>query len=124
VVTKSSRSLVFTFAGDQMIGLVKNDTGPQLRFQITERTDNVPVDLTGATVTLHFRAKGKKTVLFSRAASIDNPPSAGSAIFVFHTGDLNLEPGIYEGEVEVVLGSGLRETIYEVVDFELRDEFA
>lgn len=107
-----------------MIGLVKNDTGPQLRFTITERPDDAPVDLSGATVTLHFRAKGKKTVLFSRTATIDNPPSNGSAIFQFIAGDLNREPGFYEGEVEIVLGSGLRETIYEIIDFELRDEFA
>lgn len=107
-----------------MIGLVKNDTGPRLRFNITERPDDLPADLTGATVTLHFRAKGKKTVLFSRTAVIDNPPTNGSAIFSFQVGDLNLEPGFYEGEVEVVLGSGLRETIYEIVNFELRDEFA
>lgn len=107
------------------IQLVQGDTGPQLQFAITETTDGTAVDLTGATVTLHFRAKGTKTVLFSRAATIsgDNAP-LGIAILQFVNGDLNLAPGQYEGEVEVVLAGGLRQTVYEVLEFELREDFA
>jgi len=39
-------------------------------------------------------------------------------------GDLDQDAGEYEGEVEVVLGSAVRETIFNVLQFELRDDFA
>lgn len=107
------------------IYLVQGDTGPQLQFSITETTNGSAVNLSGATVTLHFRAKGTTTVLFSRAANItESNASLGIAILQFNTGDLDLEPGQYEGEVEVILPGGLRQTIYEVLNFELRQDFA
>jgi hypothetical protein len=107
------------------IQLVQGDTGPQLQFTITETTDGSAVDLTGATVTLHFRAKGTTTVLFSRTATILSPNAPlGIAILQFNNGDLNLTTGEYEGEVEVVLAGGLRQTIYEPLEFVLREDFA
>jgi hypothetical protein len=34
-----------------------------------------------------------------------------------------LDEGYYEGEVEVVASGGTRETVYEIVDFYLREDF-
>lgn len=107
-----------------IIRLVRNDTGPQLRFTLTDSTTGSAVDLTGATVTLHFRAVNSGVLLFSRPASVIPPATAGIAVLQWSVGDLDQDAGEYEGEVEIVLASAVRETIFNVLQFELRDDFA
>ena len=104
---------------------VRNDTGPQIKLNLTEEDTGDPVDLTSATVTLHFRAAGEDTILFSRAFFI-NPATAttGVAVLQWQVGDLNVEAGAYEGEVEVVKSNGLRETLYDKLKFKIREDFA
>jgi hypothetical protein len=109
----------------EKIKLVQGDTGPQLRLTFTDEDTGTPTDLTGATVTLHFRALGDTTPIFSRAAFV-NPQTAttGVAILSWQAGDLNVDAGDYEGEIEVVRSSGVRETIYELLKFKVREDFA
>jgi hypothetical protein len=104
---------------------VKGDNGPQLQVVLTNEDDDTPVNLTGGTVTLHFRAAGETTVLFSRDffISTDNAP-LGIAILQWQDNDLDVGAGVYEGEIEVVRASGLRETLFEKLKFRVRDEFA
>ena len=104
---------------------VQGDTGPQIRLTFTDEDTNTASNLTGATVTLHFRAAGADTVLFSRAVYI-NPSTASNGIGViqWQTNDLNQDPGTYEGEIEIVRSTGLRETIYDVLKFRIREDFA
>ncbi len=104
--------------------LVQGDTAPQLRLALSNTQTGVATDLTGATVTLHFRASGSTTLLFSRPAIIVAPATNGIAIVAWGIGDLDRDAGEYEGEVEVVLGTGERETIYDILQFELREDFA
>jgi hypothetical protein len=106
------------------IRLVRNDTGPQLRFTITDSLTGSPINLTDATVTLHFKAVDSDTTLFSRAAVVLPPGTNGLAVLQWQVGDLDLDAGQYVGEVETVLNTGLRETIFNVLQFELRDDFA
>lgn len=107
------------------IKLVQGDTLPQLRFTLTDELTGDPIDLTGASVTMHFRAVGSTTKLFSRAAIV-NPETAdtGVCILDWQAGDLNVDAGDYEGEVEVVLDTGARETIYDTLKFKVREDFA
>lgn len=109
----------------EKIKLVQGDTGPQLRLSLTDEDTGTAVDLTGATVTLHFRALGATTVLFSRAAFI-NPDTAttGVCYVEWQAGDLNVDAGDYEGEIEVVRSTGVRETIYDLLKFKVREDFA
>ena len=104
---------------------VQGDTGPQIRLTFTDEDTGLATDLTGATVTLHFRAKGSTTVLFSRALLV-NPDTAttGVAILAWDEGDLDQPAGNYEGEVEVVRASGVRETLFNVLAFQIRADFA
>ena len=104
---------------------VQGDTGPQIKLTLTEDDTGGPTDLAGATVTLHFRAAGEATVLFSRALFI-NPDTAanGEAVLQWQTGDLDQEAGAYEGEIEVIRGSGVRETLYDLLKFKIREDFA
>ena len=109
----------------QIFKYVQGDTGPQIRVTLTNEDDNAPVDLTSATVTLHFREAGAESVLFSRQFFI-NPETAtnGEAVRQWETNDLNQEAGAYEGEIEVVRSSGLRETLYDKRKFKIREDFA
>lgn len=104
---------------------VQGDTGPQIKVALTEEDSGNPVDLTGGTATLHFRAAGEDQVLFSRQFFI-NPQTAqnGEAVLQWETTDLNQEAGAYEGEIEVVRSNGLRETLYDKLKFKIREDFA
>jgi hypothetical protein len=104
---------------------VQGDTGPQIRLSFTDEDTGTPTNLTGATATLHFRAAGEPTVLFSRQLYIDaDSASSGVAILQWNTTDLDQDAGTYEGEIEVVRATGLRETIFEVIKFRIREDFA
>jgi|TARA_B110000908_G_scaffold143342_1_gene172227 hypothetical protein len=109
----------------QVFKYVQGDTGPQIRVTLTNEDDNAPVDLTSATVTLHFREAGAESVLFSRAFFI-NPDTAsnGVAVLQWATDDLEVDAGTYEGEIEVVRSSGVRETLFDKLKFKIREDFA
>lgn len=104
---------------------VQGDTGPQLRLTFTDEDTGTATDLTGATVKLHFRAAGEDTVLFSKTLYV-NPGTAtqGIAIVNWASGELDVPAGAYQGEIEVVRASGVRETIYEILKFKIREDFA
>lgn len=108
----------------EKIKLVRNDTGPQLKLTLTDQNTGVPADLLGATVTLRLRASGDSAILVTRTGFL-NPDTAtqGEVIFTWATGDLDLPAGAYEGEVEVVFADGLRQTVYEVLKFSIREDF-
>jgi hypothetical protein len=103
------------------IQLVQGDTGPQIKATITR--DGSAEDLTGATAVLRFRKKKTSTVLFTlNTVSTNEQLETGDLYFVFSSGQLDLDEGFYEGEIEVV-NDGVRETVYEIVDFFLREDF-
>lgn len=106
-----------------LVRLVRNDTAPQLRLTITDTLTGDPINLTGATVTLHFRAVNTTIVLFSRQAVLLDPTN-GIVIIIWLPGDLDQSEGEYEGEIEIVLNDGSRETIFVPLQFILREEFA
>ena len=104
--------------------LVQGDTGPQIKATITRDDTGEVVDMSGATVRLRMRRRGTETVLFTLNA-IDSGTSLedGIAIFAFTDGDLDLPAGRYEGEVEITFANGSIETVYELLEFELREDF-
>jgi hypothetical protein len=104
---------------------VQGDTGPQIKLTLTDDDTGTATDLTGASVTLHFRASGESTVLFSRTLYVNpNTAATGVAILQWQASDLNQVAGVYEGEVEIVKSTGLRETLYETLRFRIREDFA
>ena len=107
------------------ISLVQGDTGPQIKATITRSDTGAAEDLTNATIKLNFRKKDATAVLFSLSnQSTGENLTNGICYFIFATGQLDLDAGYYEGEVEVVSSSGTRETIYEIIDFYLREDIA
>jgi len=106
---------------------VKGDTGPQLRLTLTDEDTSTATDLTGATVKLHLRPEKGGATLFSKTLYV-NPAAAesikGIAVVNWAAGDLDITPGNYHGEIEVVRSSGVRETLFDVLKFKIRDDFA
>jgi len=111
----------------QIFKYVQGDTGPQLRLTFTDEDTGTATDLTNATVKLHFKAAGTDTVLFSRELYINSETAeTGVAILNWETEDLVRPAGAYEGEIEIVRSgdNGTRETIYDILKFKIREEFA
>jgi hypothetical protein len=107
------------------IKLVRGDTGPQIMLALTDTVTGNPTDLTGATVTLHFRAADSDVVLFSRPAFINPDTDTTGVCFIeWADGDLDQEEGDYDGEVEIVNATGVRETIFGLLKFRIRKDFA
>jgi hypothetical protein len=108
-----------------MIYLVKGDIGSQIKATLTRDDDGTAVDLTGAAVRLRVRAAGTSTTLFTITAETSSPSQllTGVAIFTFSQSNLNQEPGRYEGEIESTFPDANIETVYEFIEFMLRDDF-
>ena len=104
---------------------VQGDTGPQIRLTLTDEDTGTATDLTSAEVKLFMKAEAGGPVVLDKTLYI-NPETAetGVAIVNWSTGDLDQTPGIYHGEIQITRGSGVRETLYEVLRFKIREEFA
>lgn len=104
------------------IKLVKGDNRPYIKLTLT-KADGTPLDVSDAdtTVTIHFRSVNSETVLQSIVASKVNGGSGGEVMFNFPGGALNVEPGYYEGEVEISF-DGEKQTLYDRLKFFVRDQ--
>ena len=109
----------------QTYNLVQGDTAPQIKATITREDDGSAVDFAGGSCSLRFRAKGATTTLFTLSA-VDTGTNFANGIAVFNFSSSNLatlSAGYYEGEIEIAYDSGAKETIYELLNFYLRDDF-
>ncbi len=108
----------------ERIKLVQGDTGPEVKATLTDQNTNQPVSLLGATVYLRLRAQGGTEILATSTGFL-NPGTAklGQVIFPWQEGDLELPPGLYEGEIEVVFPTGVHQTVYEPLQFVVREDF-
>tara|TARA_R110002012_G_scaffold142105_1_gene299978 strand:+ start:1227 stop:1559 length:333 start_codon:yes stop_codon:yes gene_type:complete len=103
---------------------VQGDTGPQLRITLTDEDTGTATDLTGGTVKMHFRAAGSTTLLFTKTLTISSPANGGIVLVSWASGELNQDPGTYHGEIEVTRSGGVVETLYDVIKFKIREDFA
>ena len=128
---------------DEKIKLVQGDTRPQIKVVITDDTTGGIVDISGANVVMKFRATGTTTVLFTLAGYLQSgiedadgnvtlsavgeayalAGSGGRVAFQFLTGQLNIDPGTYEGEIEVTFSDSSIQTVYVPIKFQLRAQF-
>lgn len=106
----------------EKIKLVRGDTRPQLQVTLTDESDGSAINITGATVRLRFRAAGETTVL-SNFTGVITDAASGKVVFLWPQGSLDVEPGDYEGEIEVTFPDTTVQTVYEVLKFKLRDQF-
>ena len=107
------------------IYLVQGDTAPQIKATLTRSDTGTAENLIGSTIKMHFRKAMTTTLLFSITGTHTGVDATkGEVVFNFTSGQLDIDPAHYEGEVEVVFSSGTRETVYEILNFVLREDFA
>lgn len=106
----------------EKIKLVRGDTRPQLEVTLTNESDGAAIELLGATVRMRFRAAGTTQVLSTITGAVTQA-GAGKAVFLWPAGSLDVEPGDYEGEIEITFADNTVQTVYDVLKFKLRDQF-
>lgn len=105
------------------IKLVRGDNRPYVTITLTD-SSGTAIDLSDSqtTVVVYFRAQGTTTVLTTLATTKINSGTTGQVKFNFPGSTLNVDPGSYEGEIEISF-NGEKQTVYEVLKFTVREQF-
>tara|TARA_R110002124_G_scaffold133808_1_gene296343 strand:+ start:37 stop:369 length:333 start_codon:yes stop_codon:yes gene_type:complete len=104
--------------------LVKKDTAPSIKATLTREDDASAIDFSGGSCVLKFRKKGTTNLLATLSGDgAGSNFSGGVAVFNFTGTQLHHDEGYYEGEIEVTYSGGKVETIYEILEFYLRNDF-
>lgn len=124
----------------EKIKLVQGDTKPALIVSLTDESTGAPIDVSGATTRLKFRAAGGTTILSTLTATklggrvltdgtvdatppYDIPGKGGRVQFNWTPGSLDVDPGDYEGEIEITYDDSTVQTVYDVLKFKVREDF-
>ena len=106
----------------ERIRLVQGDNRPYIRMTLRQ-TDGTAMDLQNATsVVVHFRRAGDTAVLSTLVCTKLDGGAGGEVSFNFPGQALNVQPGPYEGEIEIDF-DGEKQTVYEVLKFTVRPQF-
>ena len=107
------------------VKLVQGDADQSLNLNISEFPSGQKVSLTGGSVAFKFRAVGTTNTLFTKSAQIGAGAGSGDCTVVLSSADMsNLVAGDYEAEVEVTQQSGARQTVFDPIEFRVREDFA
>jgi len=125
----------------EKIKLVKGDTRPQLKVVVRDEGTKEVIDISGATsVRLLFRQAGSEVLqatltgtlltgfeeedgTITTSAPYDVAGVGGRVVFPWSAGDLDCDPGQYEGEIKVTFADSTMQTVYEALKFVVRDRF-
>jgi len=107
------------------INLVQGDNLPYIKLTLSDPSTGAAINLSDSeiVVRVRFRAAGSSTVLSTITCEKVGGGTGGQVRFNFGPGVLDVEPGPYEGEVEVDF-DGQLQTVYEVLKFNVRSQFA
>lgn len=100
--------------------LVKGDTGATLKVQLIANDTGELLDLESKTVNLYFRKKGTTKLLSTIPGDVILETS--TVLFSFDGLLQTIEPGYYQGEIEVTNQGLSSQTVYETLRFKVRDE--
>jgi hypothetical protein len=108
----------------EKIKLVQGDNLPYIRLTLTDPNTGSSIDLSDpdVIVRVYFRATGSDTVLSTILCEKVSGGTAGVVRFNFPNGVLDVDPGAYEGEVEIDF-EGQKQTVFEVLKFSIRSQF-
>lgn len=104
------------------IKVVSGDQRPYVNFVLTQESDGAAIDLTDATVTGAFRAKGTAEVLSIIPVEIVDA-AAGKCRHKFPDTTLNVVAGLYEGEVDIEFADGDHQTVFDPLVYQVREKF-
>jgi hypothetical protein len=107
-----------------VIRLVQGDERPVIVLTLTDDVTGNPIDLSLGTtvVTVKFRKAATTTVLSTITCSKLNFGTTGQVQFSFVGGILDVDPGMYEGEV-IINFDGEVQTVYDTLRFTVRENF-
>lgn len=105
----------------ERIRLVQGDNRPYIRLVLRE-ADGTAMNLTDATVAVYFRRAGEAAILATLPCTKTGGGASGEVTFNFPGNTLHVEPGAYEGEIEVDF-AGEKQTVYDVLKFSVRAQF-
>jgi hypothetical protein len=107
-----------------VIRLVQGDERPFIILSLTDDITGTAIDLSNpnTSVLVRFREAGTTQEPAVINCQILSPATGGKAVFNFVGGVLDVEPGMYEGEV-VINFDGEIETVYETLRFRVRENF-
>jgi hypothetical protein len=104
------------------IKLVQGDSRPQIQVTLTDDTTGNPIDLTGATAVMFFRASGDTGILDTLNGVITSATN-GVVVFAWNPTTLATAEGDYEGEVQVTFSDTTIQTAYSLLKFRVRADF-
>lgn len=106
-----------------VIRLVQGDSKPEIILTLTDENTGLAVDLSApsTTVAIKFKAAGSTTLLSTISCTKVDAP-AGKVSFNFSGGVLDVDAGMYEGEIEIDY-DGETQTVYDVLKFRVRQQF-
>lgn len=118
------------------IKLVAGDTRPSVYVALYDMKSLAPLDLRTVDVSMSFRLDGAAEILatlpgMKLAGSVDlttgdvsdtgfDPGAGGRVVFDWPPGALDVDPGYYNGEIELNFSDGTLETVYDLVKFKVR----
>lgn len=108
-----------------VIRLVQGDSKPIIILTLTDDSTGLPIDLSASatTVQVKFRASGSSTLLSTIPCSKTTGGGDGKVQFDFSGGVLDVDPGMYEGEIEITFGPAGTQTVYDILRFRVRGQF-
>ena len=108
-----------------VIRLVRGDNRPFIILTLTDDITRGPIDLSNpaTTVVVKFRQAATTTVLATIPCTKLSGGTTGQVQFSFDSGVLDVEPGMYEGEVQITFAGSDVQTVYDVIRFRLRENF-
>lgn len=109
----------------ERIKLVQGDNLPFIKLTLADPVTGARINVSDGdiVVRVYFRAAGSDQVLSTITCEKINGGSTGEVRFNFPNGVLDVDPGPYEGEVEIDF-DGQIQTVYEVIKFNVREQFA
>lgn len=106
-----------------VIKVVQGDTKPLITLTLTDEATGNPFDLSAGTTTVSVKFRPANSVVAPQIIScVKTDAVNGEVQFDFSGGILNVDPGMYEGEIEVSL-DGATHTVYDVLKFRVRADF-
>jgi hypothetical protein len=107
-----------------VIRLVAGDERPVVILTLTDDITGGVIDLSAGstTVSIKFRAAATTTVLSTITCSKLSGGTTGQVQFDFTGGVLDVDPGSYEGEIQISF-NGQIQSVFDVLRFVVRDNF-
>jgi len=111
-------------AATDVIRLVSGDERPVIILTLTDDTTGSPIDLSAisTSVAVKFRQAGTTTIPTTISCTKVGSGATGQVQFAFLNDELDVDPGMYEGEV-VIDFNGQIQTVFETLRFTVRANF-